>query len=80
MAEAARTRRGKGRPDEGLFDRELDHLPLDARWREWMNRVEAIIFAASGGQNKSCAESYAKFERSMNIMPPVGLVLASEAI
>jgi len=47
MAEAARTRRGKGRPDEGLFDRELDHLPLDARWREWMNRVEAIIFAAS---------------------------------
>ena len=49
MAEAARTRRGKGRPDEGLFDRELDHLPLDARWREWMNRVEAIIFAASGG-------------------------------
>jgi len=47
MAEAARTRRGKGRPDEGLFDRELDHLPTAARWREWMNRVEATIFAAS---------------------------------
>ncbi|RVD01300.1 MULTISPECIES: SMC-Scp complex subunit ScpB [unclassified Mesorhizobium] len=47
MAEATRARRGKGRPDDGLFDRELDHLPPDARWREWMNRVEATIFAAS---------------------------------
>ena len=47
MAEAARTRRGKGRQDDGLFDRELDHLPPEARWREWMNRVESTIFAAS---------------------------------
>ncbi|MER9964929.1 SMC-Scp complex subunit ScpB [Mesorhizobium sp. M0045] len=51
MAEATR-RRGKGRQDDGrsgdrLFDRELDHLPPEARWREWMNRVEATIFAAS---------------------------------
>ncbi len=43
---------GKGRPDDGrpndhLFDRELDHLPPEVRWREWMNRVEAVIFAAS---------------------------------
>jgi segregation and condensation protein B len=30
-----------------LFDRELDHLPPEMRWREWMNRVEATIFAAS---------------------------------
>lgn len=52
MAEATRARRGKGRPDDGLsgdrlFDCELDHLPAEARWREWMNRVEATIFAAS---------------------------------
>jgi segregation and condensation protein B len=52
MVEAVRTRRGKGRSDDGrandhLFDRELDHLPPEARWREWMNRVEATIFAAS---------------------------------
>lgn len=51
MAEATR-RRGKGRQDDGrsadqLFDRELDHLPPEARWREWMNRVEATIFTAS---------------------------------
>jgi chromosome segregation and condensation protein ScpB len=40
-------RSGDRRPDDGLFDRELDHLPPEARWREWMNRVEATIFAAS---------------------------------
>lgn len=45
MAEATR-RRGKGAPEDGLFDRELDHLPPEARWREWMHRVEAAIFAA----------------------------------
>lgn len=47
MAEAARAKRTKGRLSDGLLDRELDHLPPEARWREWMNRVEATIFAAS---------------------------------
>ncbi|MBM2712839.1 SMC-Scp complex subunit ScpB [Mesorhizobium caraganae] len=47
MAETARARRGKGRSDDHLFDQELDHLPPAVRWREWMNRVEATIFAAS---------------------------------
>jgi segregation and condensation protein B len=28
------------------FDRELLDLPPTARWREWMRRVEAVIFAA----------------------------------
>jgi chromosome segregation and condensation protein ScpB len=46
MAEAARRRRGRTNED-GLFDRELDQMLPDARWREWMNRVEATIFAAS---------------------------------
>ena len=32
---------------ERLFDRELDDLPPELRWREWMLRVEAVIFAAS---------------------------------
>ncbi len=30
-----------------LVDRELNHLPPEARWREWMHRVEATTFAAS---------------------------------
>jgi len=46
MAEAARKRRDRA-DEDALFDRELDHLPPEARWREWMNRVEATIFAAS---------------------------------
>jgi len=51
MAEAARRRGGSQSDDrrsaDQLFDRELDHLPPEARWREWMHRVEATIFAAS---------------------------------
>jgi segregation and condensation protein B len=30
-----------------LMDTELEHLPAELRWREWMGRVEAVIFAAS---------------------------------
>ena len=34
-------------PDRAaLFDRELADLPPEARWREWMGRVEAAIFAS----------------------------------
>ena len=47
MAEAARKKRERLNAGNGLFDRELDHLPQEARWREWMNRVEATIFAAA---------------------------------
>ncbi|AMM87255.1 segregation and condensation protein B (plasmid) [Martelella sp. AD-3] len=32
---------------ERLFDRELEALPAELRWREWMLRVEAVIFAAA---------------------------------
>ena len=32
---------------ERLFDRELEALPPDLRRREWMLRVEAVIFAAA---------------------------------
>ena len=27
------------------FDRELEDLPPDLRWREWMRRIEAVLFA-----------------------------------
>jgi segregation and condensation protein B len=57
MAESATRRRragqgGEGRSADQLFDRELDHLPPEARWREWMHRVEATIFAASEPVNR----------------------------
>jgi len=33
------------REDSGL-DRELAELPPDLRWREWMRRIEAVLFAS----------------------------------
>ena len=32
---------------ESLLDRELEGLPAELRWREWMMRVEAVIFASA---------------------------------
>ncbi len=29
------------------FDRELADLPPELRWREWMRRIEAVLFASS---------------------------------
>ena len=31
---------------EGVFDRELEDLPQELRWREWMGRIEAVLFAS----------------------------------
>ena len=30
-----------------VFDRELEELPAELRWREWMGRIEATIFASA---------------------------------
>jgi len=35
------------RPAAPEFDRELDELPADLRWREWMRRIEAVLFASA---------------------------------
>ena len=35
------------RPEELPLDRELADLSPDRRWREWMLRVEAVLFASS---------------------------------
>lgn len=43
MTEARR----KENDQPALLDTELEHLPPELRWREWMGRVEAVIFAAS---------------------------------
>ncbi|MGR3512061.1 MAG: SMC-Scp complex subunit ScpB [Paracoccaceae bacterium] len=36
----------KDHADQTL-DRELEDLPADLRWREWMRRVEAVLFASA---------------------------------
>lgn len=40
---ARRKRTGAEPP---IFDAELADMPADLRWREWMNRIEAVLFAA----------------------------------
>lgn len=30
-----------------VFDRNLDDLPQKLRWREWMGRIEAVLFASA---------------------------------
>jgi len=36
----------RARKLDGELDLELEDLPAPARWREWMGRVEAVIFAS----------------------------------
>ncbi|TNF19639.1 MAG: SMC-Scp complex subunit ScpB [Rhodobacteraceae bacterium] len=33
--------------DSADFDRELGDLPPEMRWREWMRRIEAVLFASA---------------------------------
>ena len=40
----ARRKRTDAEPP--IFDAELPDMPADLRWREWMNRIEAVLFAA----------------------------------
>ncbi len=46
-AAKANRRQAKERQQEVLYDRELEDLPPELRWREWMMRVEAVIFASA---------------------------------
>ncbi|GFE51942.1 transcriptional regulator [Roseobacter cerasinus] len=32
---------------DAVFDRELEDLPQELRWREWMGRIEAVLFASA---------------------------------
>ncbi|RWI34157.1 MAG: segregation and condensation protein B, partial [Mesorhizobium sp.] len=45
MSEASARRKPNDQP--ALLDTELEHLPPELRWCEWMARVEAVIFAAN---------------------------------
>ena len=43
---ARRAKKSESRAYEVLFDPELAELRPEARWREWMNRIEAVLFAS----------------------------------
>ncbi|MEM1149007.1 MAG: SMC-Scp complex subunit ScpB [Pseudomonadota bacterium] len=46
MSVAARKQKPAEEGDS-VFDRELDDLPQELRWREWMGRIEAVLFASA---------------------------------
>ncbi|CAN7549887.1 SMC-Scp complex subunit ScpB [Pararhizobium sp. LjRoot255] len=46
-ARAGRAERPRKRSDSVPLDTELADLPPELRWREWMQRVEAVIFASA---------------------------------
>ncbi|MBR9839187.1 MAG: SMC-Scp complex subunit ScpB [Rhodobacteraceae bacterium] len=39
--------RAKKPRGDAAFDRELAELPPELRWREWMGRIEAVLFASA---------------------------------
>jgi chromosome segregation and condensation protein ScpB len=46
-ASSERNERSRSRKDNVLLDVELEDRPPELRWREWMLRVEAVIFASA---------------------------------
>ncbi|HDZ53298.1 hypothetical protein LCGC14_0325340 [marine sediment metagenome] len=45
--------KGQGRPfRDGVFDRELEDLPQELRWPEWMGRIEAVLFASASAVSR----------------------------
>lgn len=50
MTASAKQKSAKGQDASkggGPFDRELADLPQELRWREWMGRIEAVLFASA---------------------------------
>ncbi len=39
-------RRKRADTEPAIFDTELADMPAELRWREWMNRIEAVLFAS----------------------------------
>ncbi|MEL6127935.1 MAG: SMC-Scp complex subunit ScpB [Pseudomonadota bacterium] len=35
------------KPEADALDRELEDLPAELRWREWIRRIEAVLFASA---------------------------------
>lgn len=43
----ATKKRNAAEEGAAVLDRELDDLPHELRWREWMGRIEAVLFASA---------------------------------
>ena len=48
VAQSRKTKSGHGSSSRDcVFDRELEDLPQELRWRTWMGRIEAVLFASA---------------------------------
>ena len=50
MSVTAKRKLAKGQASSAravVFDRDLEDLPQELRWREWMGRIEAVLFASA---------------------------------
>lgn len=50
------------------FDPELTELPAEARWREWMRRVEAVLFAAPAPVERAALARVVGREASLELL------------
>jgi len=51
-----------------VFDRELDDLPADLRWREWMGRIEAVLFASASPVPRDELERLVGISASLDLL------------
>lgn len=56
------------REKSGLLDTELEALPPELRWREWMARVEAVVFAASAPVSRELLAGVVGRECSIDLL------------
>ena len=48
VVQSKKTKSGQGSSSRDcVFDRELGDLPQELRWREWMGRIEVVLFASA---------------------------------
>lgn len=50
------------------FDRELADLPAELRWREWMGRVEAVIFASPTPVTRDVLQKFVGRDCSVDLL------------
>lgn len=62
----ARRKRADAKP--AIFDAELADMPADLRWREWMNRIEAVLFTASRPVEREVLARVVGRDASINLL------------
>jgi len=72
-------RRKRADAEPAIFDTELADIPADLRWREWMNRIEAVLFAAPKPVGRDALARVIGREASIDLNQNEAMVLVSIA-